>query len=186
VEIDITAAGTMAGKETVQIYLEPDTRTAAKGIIRPIKELKAFKKVSLLPGETKTAAFTLSYRDFAYYDAVNKNWRVRTGKYTILAGASSCDIRSAAEVEITSTFVEKKVFTRDTLMSDIMADETGRGIMTVLLASLDTKMQEKTGDKPGDDEAYMKMVLAMPIKALILVGVPAEQVDGIITTLNRE
>jgi beta-glucosidase len=184
-EIDITAAGNMAGKETVQIYIEPDTQTAAKGIIRPIKELKAFKKVSFLPGETKTVVFNLSYRDFAYYDAVNKNWRVHSGKYRILAGASSCDIRSEAEIAITSTFVEKKVFTRDTLMSDIMADETGRGIMTALLTSLDTKMREKTGDKPGDDEAYLKMVLAMPVKALILVGVPAEQVDGIINTLNK-
>ncbi|MDR1893728.1 MAG: fibronectin type III-like domain-contianing protein, partial [Spirochaetales bacterium] len=185
VDINISAAGKMAGKEVVQIYIAPDEQTAAKGVIRPIKELKAFKKIQLSPGETKTLNFRLSYRDFAYYDAENKSWRVRSGKYTILAGSSSRDIRSETSIEITSTFIEKKLITRDTLLSDMAASEAGKKVLNDLLMSVNTKMRDKAGDKAGDDEAYMKMVLSMPIKVLILVGVPAEQIDGIINKLNE-
>ncbi len=47
-----------------------------------------------------------------------------------------------------------------------------------------TKTEGKNGEKDGDAEAYLKMVLAMPMKALILIGMPAEEVDGLIAELN--
>ena len=58
-------------------------------VVRPIKELKGFEKVSLEPNETKTVTFTLDKRSFAYYNVDIKDWHVETGKFNILIGKSS-------------------------------------------------------------------------------------------------
>lgn len=172
--ITITNTGTLAGKEIVQIYVAPESYATAKTIIRPVKELKAFQKVTLLPGETKTLKFTLDFRSFAWYDVDSNDWRTETGTYKILAAASSTDIRSEAVLSLASTFVESKVITRDTLMGEIAAMPNGQNLLFDLLEKTGTKMSGKSADKPGDEEAYMKMILSMPIKTLILIGMPAD------------
>ena len=56
--MDVTNTGGMAGKEVVQLYVSDVEST----VIRPVKELKGFEKVGLVPGETKTVTFTLDKR----------------------------------------------------------------------------------------------------------------------------
>ncbi|MFY0574005.1 fibronectin type III-like domain-contianing protein [Cystobacter fuscus] len=58
-------------------------------VSRPDKELKAFTKVALEPGEEKTVRFTLSRRDFAYYNTTLHRWSVNPGRFDILVGGSS-------------------------------------------------------------------------------------------------
>lgn len=70
---------------------------------RPIKELKGFKKIFLNPGEEKEVDFELDERSFAYYDVKSKDWKVLQGKYEILLGASSLDIKLKADVEVISS-----------------------------------------------------------------------------------
>ena len=181
VTVSVTNCGNVKGKEIVQIYVQP-LRTE-RNIIRPVKELKAFKKIELTPGETKELAFTLAFRSFAWYDVENRSWRVESGAYRIIAAASSADIRGEAEIEVKSTFVEKKIITRDTLMGDVWEIPQGRAFLTGVLEKV--KASGKTGDKEGDEEAYLKMVLSMPVKTLILIGMPAEKVDGFISALNN-
>ena len=60
----IKNAGDFAGEETVQLY----THRLDAETTRPVKELKAFKKVHLLPGEEKTVEFSVPQERFAYYD----------------------------------------------------------------------------------------------------------------------
>jgi len=180
VSVNVTNTGAIAGKEVVELYIAPDFKTAAKGVIRPIKELKAFKKVELAPGETKSVTLTLGYRDFAFYDPRIADWRVNSGNYELQIGASSADIRGAATVTITSTRVEKIVYTRDSLMGDLYENPKGRVIIEGMLKTY----HFETKDKAGDEEAYKKMILSMPLKALILVGVQAEQIDAIIEQVN--
>ena len=62
VKVRVTNTGKRAGKETVQLYVHD----CQNEIIRPEKELKGFVKLSLEPGETKTAEFVLNKRSFAY------------------------------------------------------------------------------------------------------------------------
>jgi beta-glucosidase len=186
VTIEIKNIGKFAGKEIVQLYVKPDAATSANGLIRPLKELKAFGKIGLAAGKSGEIRFALGFRDFAFFDAGIGDWRVNTGKYSILIGASSSDIRAEKEIEVISTRVEKKVFTRDSLLEDIYATPGGKALLDKLLEAVSAGMQGKTGNKPGDDEAYMKMVMAMPLKTFLLLGVPAEEVDGIVATLNAQ
>jgi beta-glucosidase len=180
VSVDVTNTGDVEGKEVVQIYINP--LKTERNVIRPVKELKAFQKVALIPGETKTLVFELGFRDFARYDADINRWRVDTGMYALLAASSCADIRAQAEITIQSTYVEDKTVTRETLMGEVWDIPTGRAFLSGVLETV--KASGKTGEKPGDDAAYLRMVLAMPMKALILIGLPAEQVDGLIAELN--
>lgn len=90
--------GTVAGKEVVQLYV----RDVASTTFRPEKELKGFTKVQLEPGEEKSVSIELNKRAFAYYDGDLQDWRVESGEFEILVGASSRDIRLTATVAITS------------------------------------------------------------------------------------
>jgi beta-glucosidase len=88
--------GTVAGQEIVQVYV----RDVASALVRPEKELKAFTKVHLEPGETKTVTFHLSQEAFHYYHPAHNGWFVEPGTFEILIGASSQDIRLQTAVEL--------------------------------------------------------------------------------------
>ncbi len=87
--LKVKNTGAVAGKETVQLYV----RDLQSTVFRPDKELKAFAKVELQPGEEKEISLTLGRRAFAFYDAVSRGWVVEAGDFEILVGASSRDIR---------------------------------------------------------------------------------------------
>jgi beta-glucosidase len=69
-------------------------------LVRPEKELKAFTKVSLAPGECQTVAFKLNREAFHYYHPAQNSWQVEPGEFEILIGASSQDIRLQAMVKL--------------------------------------------------------------------------------------
>ena len=70
VEVPVTNTGNRRGSEVVQCYVEPVDPTAA----RPVRELKAFAKVTLDPGESATVGLTLDDRSFAYWDPGDPYW----------------------------------------------------------------------------------------------------------------
>jgi beta-glucosidase len=80
----------------VQLYVGDGATTE---VVRPVKELKAFRKISLAPGETKTVRLTLSPRDLAYYDVHRKQWRSTPGLHRIYVGSSSRDIRQVRDFQ---------------------------------------------------------------------------------------
>ena len=82
-----------------QLYVADPEST----IYRPKKELKGFKKVFLEPGEEKTVELTLDKRAFAYYNVNISDWHVESGKFDILVGASSRDIKLEGSVTVEST-----------------------------------------------------------------------------------
>lgn len=96
VSFKITNTGDMAGKESCQIYVAP----MESSVLRPEKELKEFAKVTLNPGETKEVSLELDTRAFSYYNTNINDWFAESGKYEILVGASSQDIRLKGEIEI--------------------------------------------------------------------------------------
>jgi beta-glucosidase len=91
VSVDVRNTGKRAGQETVQLYVGDEATT---DIVRPIKELKGFQKVSLAPGESKTVKFTLSPRDLSYYGVHAQDWASTPGTHRIYIGSSSADIRA--------------------------------------------------------------------------------------------
>jgi beta-glucosidase len=90
VSIDIKNVGKVPGKEVVQFYV----RDIASRVQRPPKELKAFRKVSLLPGEIKKVEFILEKEALSFYDPALKQWVAEPGEFEIQIGSSSRDIRA--------------------------------------------------------------------------------------------
>ena len=91
--------GALDGAEIAQVYVA-DTEST---IFRPVKELKAFKKVFLKAGEEKRITMTLGKRAFAYYNVPHQTWHVESGAFDILVGASSADIRLKDTLFVRST-----------------------------------------------------------------------------------
>ncbi len=96
VEAKVRNTGQKAGKEVAQLYV----REQSPKVVRPEKELKAFAKVALQPGEEKMISFQLVRRDFAFYDASSHDWSVNPGKFDILVGASSHDLPLKQTIEV--------------------------------------------------------------------------------------
>jgi beta-glucosidase len=96
VSVEVKNTGRRAGQETVQLYVGDET---TQDVVRPVRELRAFQKISLAPGESRTVSFTLSARDFSYYDVHQHTWAVSPGKYRIDLGSSSRDIRQSQSLE---------------------------------------------------------------------------------------
>ncbi|MGR9277950.1 glycoside hydrolase family 3 C-terminal domain-containing protein (plasmid) [Rhizobium leguminosarum] len=89
VSIDLTNIGDRAGSELVQLYV----RSPKSKVERPDKELRAFAKLSLLPGETGTAEMKIMPRDLAYYDVEAGAFRAEAGDYQLVVAANAADIR---------------------------------------------------------------------------------------------
>lgn len=85
VTVSVKNTGKRVGKEVVQVYVHPGNPT----VERPDKELRAFRKIELQPGEEKVLTFTLTGRDFAWYNVAAKKWQIDPGAYEILAGHHS-------------------------------------------------------------------------------------------------
>ncbi len=85
--VTVQNTGERAGAEVLQIYISDTDSTLPK----PVKELKAFEKVWLEPGETKEVTFTLSKEQFASYDMDYKEWIAEEGYYDILVATSSSE-----------------------------------------------------------------------------------------------
>ncbi len=95
VSIDIRNTGNREGKEVVQLYIH-DLHAS---VTVPVKELKGFSKIALKPGEKKTIEFKLTHDDLALYDQ-NMNKVVEPGRFEIMAGSSSMDIRARGTYEV--------------------------------------------------------------------------------------
>ena len=83
--VPVTNTGNRAGSETIQLYI------AAKQskVDRPVKELKAFQKVYLQPGETRNVTITIGSEALSYYDETRHDWCAEPGKYEALIGTAS-------------------------------------------------------------------------------------------------
>ncbi len=87
VSVTVKNTGIKAGAETVQLYIAfPDSK-----IDRPVKLLRGFNKVYLLPNEEREISFVVPVSDLAYYNTENKTWVVENGNYEVMIGNSSLD-----------------------------------------------------------------------------------------------
>jgi len=122
-EVKIKNTGRVAGKEVVQLYIH-EQRTR---VVRPEKELKAFAKITLQPGEEKIVRFDLSKRDFAYYDVSLHDWAVNPGKFDILVGGSSKDLPLKQTIEVAATQTPHQRLTRNSLLKEFINHPKGKG-----------------------------------------------------------
>lgn len=90
VSVAVKNTGAVAGDEVVQLYV----RDVVSSVSRPIKELKGFKRITLVPGATTNVEFTLDRESFAFWNADMKRV-VEPGEFTIYAGPNSAELKEA-------------------------------------------------------------------------------------------
>ena len=88
VSVDVSNSGARAGAEVVQVYVSD----LESSVVRPVKELKAFEKIFLQPGESKTIVVSLTEDAFKFYDIKTGSWVLESGEFGILVGNSSGNI----------------------------------------------------------------------------------------------
>ncbi|MCR4393322.1 MAG: glycoside hydrolase family 3 C-terminal domain-containing protein [Dehalococcoidales bacterium] len=96
ISIEITNTGRRYGKEVVQLYVSD----LASKVARPPRELKAFTKIGLEPGETKIVSFILDEQTLSFWDTETGGWVAEPGVFEILVGSSSRDIRAKKKFEL--------------------------------------------------------------------------------------
>ncbi len=96
VSLNVRNSGSRAGAEVVELYVQPPPSR----VDRPVKELKGFARVMLQPGETRAVSFKLDKAAMSYYDSAFHDWVAEPGRFTVLVGASSRDIRAKGEFEL--------------------------------------------------------------------------------------
>lgn len=96
VTVYVENVGDREGTEVVQLYM----RDVTASIVRPVKELKDFRRVSLRPGEKKEVAFTLKKQDMGFYNNEGE-YRLESGEFRIYVGGNS---RDCLEVSMTLKF----------------------------------------------------------------------------------
>ncbi len=87
VSVDVTNTSDLAGEEVVQFYIRDHYASA----MRPMKELKGFKKVKFLAGETKTVTFIVNWETLAFYGA-DEVFKAEPGMFDFMIGANSRDV----------------------------------------------------------------------------------------------
>lgn len=95
VSFKITNTGKFAGDEIVQLYL----RDKIASIVRPVKELKGFQKIYLLPGESKTVSFIIDNEMLSFYNQ-QMQWVSEPGEFDIMIGTSSEKIKLKNKFEL--------------------------------------------------------------------------------------
>ena len=88
-DFDVTNSGTLPGAEVIQVYVGMPSESEPQ----PPKQLKAFAKVSLQPGQKTTVEILLHADAFSYWDLNSHSWQIAPGTYQIMIGSSSRDIR---------------------------------------------------------------------------------------------
>lgn len=87
VTVPVTNTGAREGAEVVQMYIGDDKAS----VLRPVKELKGFEKITLQPGETRDVSFTIKPEMLAFFDDAAHAWRSEPGQFTVYVGGSSTD-----------------------------------------------------------------------------------------------
>jgi beta-glucosidase len=124
VRVPVTNTGDRAGSEVVQVYVQD----VASTLQRPVRELKAFRKVALAPGETVEVVLDLDRRAFAYWHPQASDWVVEGGEFVVEVGASSRDLRSAATVTLTGDPLRTRI-SEWTTLAELMAHPVGGPVL---------------------------------------------------------
>ena len=96
VSFTIKNIGKKKGSEIAQLYIQDPECT----VPRPVKELKGFRKVDLIPGENTTVEMALQKQDFSFWNPKTKDWFIEKGRFNIFVGSSSKDIKLKKSIEL--------------------------------------------------------------------------------------
>ncbi|WP_182899100.1 glycoside hydrolase family 3 C-terminal domain-containing protein [Microbispora sp. H10830] len=152
VTVRVTNTGDRPGKHVVQVYVS----TAAGPVRRPVRELRAFRKVSLAPGESRTVTLPLDRRAFAYYDVPLGRWVVAQGDYTIQIGENASSVVAETTISLGGDSLVPVVSLDSTLGEWLSHPIAGPALLRVLSGGKGARSEE-------DDENGLRMASSMPM-----------------------
>lgn len=193
VKVDVTNTGQMTGKEVIQLYVSPKESS----VIRPVRELRAFDKIELLPGETRTVTFELDSRAFSYWNTTLHDWYVETGRYEIQIGKSASVILMAEEVTVSGEKTVPRQFTLNSTLGEILSDARGQQVLGQMLGyasgpELETPemaaVTAGTEDGGGvlNQEMMKAMMEGMPLRQMLsfIPGTDKKKLEELVSVLN--
>jgi len=172
VRVTITNTGPVAGAEVVQVYV----RDPEASVLRPVRELKAFAKVTLDAGESREVSFDLTARDLSYWHPALHRWVVEGGEFVVEVGASSRDLRGSVSLDVEG----EPLWGELTVMSTIeewLAHPVGGPLLQAALAP--------TADRPPLDDTMQAMILQMPAKVIADLGLSGFDRDTLDTLVAK-
>ncbi|MCM1026571.1 MAG: glycoside hydrolase family 3 C-terminal domain-containing protein [Roseburia sp.] len=204
VSCTVKNVGSVFGGEAVQLYLSlPDSK-----VFRAQKELKAFRKVRLAPGEEARIKFELTEEMFSWFDPRKKAWEIEPGAYRIQIGSSSRDIRLTGEICLEDGTVPEELpytagsadqieferllghsvpedtprrpFTRDSLLLTTKDTWIGKLILTVSIRIA----AKETGGTPQAVKMARETMESMPIRGLSMGGGNRNMIYGVVDIFN--
>ncbi len=166
VHVDVTNTGDRAGYEVVQLYVGDDECS----LIRPNKELKAFQKVWLEPGETKTVELELDRMSLAFFDDGLMQWVTEPGTFTLSVGAASNDIRLTHQIEWAGDEPDS-AFSIQTKLGALLDNPASRAVLTKFLGAY-------MGTSQIDALRHQPLVKLAPIVPNVLTKDLLQQIDA--------
>ena len=191
VKVDVTNTGNCKGKEVIQLYV-----SAKEGsVIRPIRELRAFKKISLNPGETKTVVLELDERAFSYWNTEIHDWFMESGSYEIQIGKSAQEILLKKEVQVRTGRKLPRSYTLNSTLGEVMKDEQGQSLLGEVLGYTAGQAEDmdaitaksEDGSQMMNQEMLEAMMGGMPLRQMMsfIPGIKKENLTELIKMLNE-
>ncbi len=188
VSVDVANTGMRAGKALVQIYVSAPRCKE----VRPLRELRAFEKIFLAPGEVRTISLELSKRAFAEWNVGLGDWYVPEGEYHIQIGRSAADIILEEAVLVHPTVALRPHFTVNSPIGDIMAHPAAAKVFAQVSGNM--MGTEGTEEERGKDmensvlgkEAMEAIMVESPLRAMVsyVPGTSIEQAEQLVDAIN--
>ncbi|SEB45994.1 glycoside hydrolase family 3 C-terminal domain-containing protein [Microbacterium hydrocarbonoxydans] len=176
VRVTVRNAGDRAGSDVVQLYIAP----APSPVRRPIRELGAFAKVTLEPGESTTVSLALERRAFAHWDARAARWWVDPGTYRVELGRSASEIVAVRELSLAGDVERPAALSLESTVKEWFGHAV---VGPVLMQSM---MADATAEQQAAAEANasaLKMVESMPMGQFARfpgVDIPEEALEQLV------
>ncbi|MEW9870738.1 glycoside hydrolase family 3 C-terminal domain-containing protein [Arthrobacter sp. HS15c] len=176
VQVTVTNSGNTAGADVVQIYV-----AAPVGPVRtPVRELRAFQKVALEPGESRTLSFEMDRRAFAYYDINDNRWAVTPGEYSVELGRSSHDIAARNGIHLAGDSGRPSPLT---LASTVEEWFTHPVVGPLIIEGMSASMTAEQREAAEAMQDGLKMAYSMPMNQFAKfpgVNIPQESLEQLI------
>ena len=189
VTFTVKNTGNRAGKTAAQLYVG-DTEGYVNAV-RPVKELKAFRKIALEPGESREISFTLGKRAFATWRSEIHDWWVESGDFCIAVGDSSDHLPISATLRVESTVDLPRHYDVNSIFMDLMADPKARAALEPVMKQMSAAFAPDEGSSEVAGEAIsaemnLAMMRYMPIRGTVSFGggIPEELVTEIFRKIN--
>jgi len=154
-QLTVTNEGTVTGKEVAQVYVSD----VESSVDRPVRELKAFAKVEIAPGQSALLSFELRARDLSFFSPVHGRWVLEGGDFEVSIGGSSRDLPLTATVTVPAPPLAGPL----TLASSVrewLADPVGGPVLMEAIAAMQ-------GSALASDPAILRMVESRSLDRLI-------------------